>query len=57
MLATRLNADITRLNAVGFDITRWVTQKNTAVLVNKALIIAYKATNNYCTLEKQTESN
>jgi len=22
------------------------------VLVNKALIIAYKATNNYCTLEK-----
>jgi len=25
------------------------------VLVNKALIIAYKATNNYCTLENQTE--
>ena len=29
--------------------------KNTVVLVNKALIIAYKATNNYCTLENQTE--
>jgi len=28
--------------------------KNTAVFVNKALIIADKATNNYCTLEKQT---
>jgi len=26
--------------------------KKTVVLVNKALIIAYKATNNYCTLEK-----
>jgi len=25
------------------------------VLVKKALIIAYKATNNYCTLENQTE--
>ena len=27
------------------------------VLVNKALTTAYKATNNYCTLEKQTELN
>jgi len=27
-------------------------EKNTVVLVNKALIIAYKATNNYWTLEK-----
>jgi len=26
--------------------------KNTVLLVNKALIIAYKATNNYCTIEK-----
>jgi len=25
--------------------------------VNKTLNIAYKATNNYCTLEKQTELN
>jgi len=27
--------------------------KITEVLMNKVLIIAYKATNNYCTLEKQ----
>jgi len=27
------------------------------VLLNKALITAYKATNNCCTLEKQTELN
>jgi len=27
------------------------------VLVTKALIIAHEATNNYCTLEKQTELN
>jgi len=31
--------------------------RNTVVLVNKALIIAYKARNNYCTLEKQAEYN
>jgi len=30
--------------------------EKTVVLVNKALITAYKATN-YCTLEKQTELN
>jgi len=30
--------------------------KKTVVLV-KALIIAYKATNNYCPLEKQVELN
>ena len=28
----------------------------TVVLVNKALIIAYKATNNYCTLEKNKQN-
>jgi len=31
--------------------------KNTVILLNKALIIAYEATNNYCTVEKQTELN
>jgi len=28
----------------------------TVVLVNKALIIVYKATNNYCTLEKNKQN-
>jgi len=42
-----------RPNAVGFDVSWWRNwKKNTVVLLNKALIIAYKATKNYCTLEK-----
>ena len=44
-----------RLNAVGFDITRWVICQKHSGALNQALIIAYKATNNYCALEKQID--
>jgi len=42
-----------KLNAVGFDIASCVILEKQSGARDQGLIIAYNATNIYCTLEKQ----